>query len=215
MESITTSAAARKSPAPTAEPDTLTSWNGLMSAFHAANAADDDASARYDAAVAAYEADKPTEPDVDLVLIFGCVMGRKTSTRLHLLYGDDLDELQRQILAAKGVTRWERVDRDPERIAELDKVRAYRRLLAQCDARHAVAAIEDEWEAAGERLAVARSTLLLAPAPDYAAIRWKLIQLFGPDVTGPATDEQRTVPSWHCKFTDAIIADMARLGGTA
>ncbi|WP_137871471.1 hypothetical protein [Sphingopyxis sp. 2PD] len=201
--------------APSAATDTLTVWNNLRAAYDAAMAADDDASARYDAAVAAYEADKPTEPDVNMMLLFGGFLSGGDIARFRLLYVDDIDELQLRIIAAKGVTRWERVDRDPERIAELDKVREYRRLLAECKERHPIAAIEDEWEAAGERLAVARSALLLAPAPDYGAVRWKLDLLFGPEATTPIADRERSIPSWSCEFTDALIADMARLGATA
>lgn len=195
--------------------DTLTNWRNLMAAFNAAKAADDEVNARYDSASAAYEADKPGEPDVNMALLFGSLMGRCEATRRRLLYTDDLDELQRQILAARGVTRWERVDRDPERIAELDKVREFRRLLAEAEQQHDLSALDDEWGEAGRRLSEAQAALLLAPAPDYKAVRWKLDQLFGPKVTAALADEGRSVPAWDAELTDAIIADMARLGGAA
>jgi hypothetical protein len=200
---------------PVALPDALTVWKRLMAAYDAAKAADDDINARYDAAAAAHEADKPAEPDVNMVLLFGVLLGRCDIARRRLLYRDDLDELQRQILAAKGVTRWERIDRDPERIAELDKLREYRRLIAESEQRHGISALDDEWAEAGKRLADARTALLLAPAPDYAAVRWKLDQLFGPEATGSVSDEERSAPCWDAVLTDAVIADMDRLGGAA
>ncbi|WP_234180343.1 hypothetical protein [Sphingopyxis sp. NFH-91] len=208
MSSVTITAPAR----PAA--NSLTAWQSLMAAYEAAKTADDEVNARFDAAWAAYEAGKPAEPDIDLGLIFGSFPGLCEATRRRLLHSDDLDELQRKILAAKGVTRWERVDRDPERIAELDKVREFRRLLAEAEQRHDLSALDDEWGEAGRRLSEAQAALLLAPAPDYKAVRWKLDKLFGPKVTGALADEGRSVPAWDAELTDAIIADMARLGRT-
>lgn len=206
MSSVTITAPAR----PAA--NTLTAWQSLMAAYEAATTADDEVNARFDAAWAAYEADKPAEPDIDLGLIFGSFPGLCEATRRRLLHSDDLDELQRRILAEKGVTRWERLDRDPERLAELDKVREFRRLLAESEQRHDLSALDDEWSEAGRRLSEARAALLLAPAPNYDAVRWKLDQLFGPKVTEQVADEVRTIPCWDASLTDAIIADMARLG---
>lgn len=195
--------------------DTLTAWQSLMAAYEAAKAADDDINARFDAAWAAYEAGKPAEPDINMELLFGSIVGRCEATRRRLLHSDDIDELQRQLLAAKGVTRWERVDRDPERIAELDKVREFRRLLAEAEQRHDLSALDAEWAEAGRRRSEARAELLLAPAPDYDAVRWKLDELFGPKVIEPFSDEGRTIPCWDASLTDAILADMERLGGAA
>ncbi len=206
MSILTTAAPAR----PAA--DTLTDWNSLMVAYEAAKAADDDINARFDAAWEACEADKPAEPTIDLALIFGSFPGLCKATRRRLLHSDNLDELQRQILAQKGVTRWERVDRDHERIAELDKVREFRRLLAEAEQRHDLSALDGEWSEAGRRLSEALAALLLAPAPDYVAVRWKLDQLFGTKVTEPVADGGRTIPCWDASLTDAILADMARLG---
>lgn len=208
-----TSAAASKSPVE--QLDTRTEWDRLMVAFLAAQAADDEINQRHDAALAAFTADKPAEPEIDMVLIFSHVLGSCDIARRRLLYTDNIDQLQQQIIAATGVTRWERVDRNPERIAEFDKVREFRRLLAAAEQRHNLSAQEDEWGAAGDRLSNARAALLLAPAPDYAAVQWKLDQLFGPEATGAVGDNDRGIPCWNCELTDAVIADMARLGGAA
>lgn len=206
MSILATAAPARS------EVDTLTDWNSLMVAYDAAKAADDDINARFDAAWAACEADKPAEPKIDLALIFGSFPGLCEATRRRLLHSDNLDELQRRILAEKGVTRWERVNRDPERIAELDKVREFRRLLAEAEQRHDLSALDSEWSEAGRRLSEALAALLLAPAPDYDAVRWKPDPLFGAKVTEPVADGGRTIPCWDASLTDAILADMARLG---
>lgn len=206
------SAAAIASPVSGPDADILAAWNCLMAEFLAAKADDDEINRRYDAASAACTAETPPEPDINTVLIFGNCLGSHVEKR-RLIYSQDLDELQRQIIAAKGVTLWEKVDRNPERVAELDKVREFRRLLAEAEQRHNISALDDEWGAAGNRHSNASAALLLAPAPDYSAVRWKLDQLFGPEATGPIADDERSIPCWKCKFTDAVIADMARLGG--
>lgn len=195
--------------------DIRTAWDALMRAFNAAKAADDEVNRRYDAAYAAHAADKPAEPDIDMVLLFGFTLGRCDIARRRLIYVDDLDALQARIIAAKGVTHWEKVDRNPERIAEIDKVREFRRLNKESEERHGLKALGDEWETTGERLSNARFALSLAPAPDYSAVRWKLDQLFGPEAVCSVADEGRSIPSWDCKLTDAVIADMARLGDAA
>lgn len=200
---------------PVAHPDPRAEWDRLMAAFLAAKAADEEINRRHDAALAAFTADKPSEPEIDMALIFSEVLAGCDITRRRLLYSDDLDDLQRRIIAATGVSRWERVDRNPDRIAELDKVREFRRLTAEAEQRHDLSALEDEWAAAGDCLSNARAALLLAPAPDYAAVQWKLDQLFGPEATGAVGDNDRGIPCWNCELTDAVIADMARLGGAA
>lgn len=207
-------AAAIASPVSGPDADILAAWDSLMAAFLAAKAADNEINLRYDAASAACTADKPAEPHVNTRLIFGNCLDSRVDHR-RLIYSQDLDELQRQIIAAKGVTLWEKVDRNPERIAELDKVREFRRLLAEAEQRHNISALDDEWDAAGHRFSNARAALMLAPAPHYSAVRWKLDQLFGPDATGPIGDEERSIPCWDCGFTDGVIADMERLGGAA
>lgn len=198
---------------PSADTDIRIAWDDLMSAYEAAKIAGEEVNRRYDAACAAYEAEKPAEPEIDMVLLLGFLMGHDNVVRARLFHHQDLDELEQQIIAAKGVTLWERVDRNPERIAEIAKVREYRRLRCECEERHGISALDDEWTEAGGRLADARDDLILAPAPDYTAVRWKLDQLFGPAAVGPVSDEGRGIPCWDCELTDAIIADMARLGG--
>lgn len=69
--------------------------------------------------------------------------------------------------------------------------------------------LEADWNAAGEALHDARDNLLLADAPDYPAVQWKLAQLFS---EGDYKDDQH-ISAWNRKFTDAIMSDMARLAG--
>lgn len=183
-------------------------WDRLMLAFEAAKAADEDINARYNAAVRAHEAERPSAPDIDFRLLGLRIFGEFEKRKF--LKVDDLDDWQAKIVGATGVTRWEREDRNPLRIAEIDKVRAYRRLAAVTRARHGLDALENEWEAAGEALSNARGAVIKAQAPDYGAVSWKLDQLFGPEATAVGSDD-REMPLWDCAFTDAVIADMARL----
>lgn len=210
METTITTAAPTKGDA-----EILAAWNSLMATFDAAKAADDDINACYDAARAAYDAEKPAEPEIDLALIGLTLLGSSEIVLRRLLYADDLDDLQAKVIGATGVTRWERVNRDPQRIAEIDKARTFRQLDQDSRGRHGLDALADQWEETGQKLADARNALLVAAAPDYAAVRWKLDQLFGPDATDPVADGERGIPCWNAELTDAVIADMARLGGAA
>ncbi len=67
--------------------------------------------------------------------------------------------------------------------------------------------IEANWTATGEALHSARDNLLLAAAPDYRAVQWKLAQLF---TEGDYHGDQY-ISAWHRKFTDAVMADLARI----
>lgn len=51
--------------------------------------------------------------------------------------------------------------------------------------------------------------LILTPAPDYAALGWKINELFGAE----AMKGEEGDPGWAREFTDAIAADANRLCG--
>ncbi len=54
------------------------------------------------------------------------------------------------------------------------------------------------------------SELITMPAPDLAALRWKLEHLFGPERREPGD----FCPSWCASYMNAILADAARLMAT-
>ena len=63
---------------------------------------------------------------------------------------------------------------------------------------------DDESERLGDRLADAASTLMSAPAPDLAALRWKLDYMH-------AEDGSESTPAWSMHFVAQALADIARL----
>jgi hypothetical protein len=69
--------------------------------------------------------------------------------------------------------------------------------------------IEADWISRGDDLHQARDNLLLALAPDFAAVQWKMAQLFS---EGDYEGDQY-ICAWNRKFTDAVMADLARLQG--
>lgn len=56
---------------------------------------------------------------------------------------------------------------------------------------------------------VAWCALLRSPAPDLAAVSWKMIELFGP----AGRPDGEPIDKWLREFTDVIIDDLARLNG--
>lgn len=80
--------------------------------------------------------------------------------------------------------------------------------------RHFAARKHLGWDAASdelERLCNEQCTrereLITMPAPDFAALRWKLEHLFGAETREPGDFS----PSWCAEFVNAILEDAARL----
>jgi hypothetical protein len=57
------------------------------------------------------------------------------------------------------------------------------------------------------------AALILAPAPDLAALTWKINELFGEEAMAGIGDDADS--GWPRQFTDAIAADAKRLRGAA
>ena len=189
--------------------ETRQNWNALCAAYAVASAKDNVINEQYDAALKAYEAELPAEPDIDFHLLGLTLLGGLPDEhRRAFIHRDDLDEWQAKIIGATNTTRWEKVNRDAERIVEIDKVREYRAQVEAIAAKHDIDAMETEWGAKGSALSDVRFEMIRSPAPDYTAVQWKLDQLFGPEACGAGGG---STPCWDSELTDIVRADMARL----
>lgn len=188
---------------------TRPSWYALATAYAVAKTEDDAINEQYDDALKAYEAELPAEPDIDFQLLGLVILGHfPERQRRDFMRVDDLDEWQAKIIGATNTTRWEKVNRDAERIAEIDKVRAYRAEVERIAVKHDIDRLNDAWEATAEKLSDVRFEMIRSPAPDYTAVQWKLEQLFGPEACGNGG----STPCWDSEHTtDIVRADMARL----
>ncbi len=67
--------------------------------------------------------------------------------------------------------------------------------------RYDMEALDDQSDDLGDRLAEAQSIVMDLPAPDLAAVHWKLTQLRDPD---------GTMVSWSADYVEQTFADVAR-----
>lgn len=63
-------------------------------------------------------------------------------------------------------------------------------------------------EETGEALATAFKVLVITPAPDFAAVLWKMTALYGEGDCGP--DDEHSA-AWRMEYPGAVIADLERL----
>lgn len=68
--------------------------------------------------------------------------------------------------------------------------------------RYDMDALDDKAEILGDQLAEARDCLMQTPAPDLAALHWKLLQL---------RDQDGDMDAWVAKYVNQTYADIARL----
>lgn len=68
--------------------------------------------------------------------------------------------------------------------------------------RYDMDALDDKAEILGDQLAEARDCLMQTPAPDLAALHWKLLQL---------RDQDGDMDAWAAKYVNQTYSDIARL----
>lgn len=130
--------------------------------------------------------------------------------RDHVARVLDLDQRWKQFLAGEGKV-WASANPDntkAEMRAALDSIQAYRDACDKHDQETGMAAAEDRWEALGDAAHAARGKVMETPAPDLAALRWKLQHLL-------ADDGSESVSAWSMDYIAQTKADIARLMGDA
>ena len=131
------------------------------------------------------------------------------ANRDHVARTIDIDKAWSDFLASEGKLWW---SGDPERRKEryraaLDSVQAFRDAEARHDRETGMDKADQRWEELGERVSDAEAALMNLPAPDLAALRWKLDQALRID--GDST------PCWSAEYVRQTVADFRRLCGEA
>lgn len=164
-----------------------------------------DASAAYRAEEAAYSkihaAHAAAAPSVDMIN-WRAFHGLDRMDVMHRL---DLDEHERKLREGEGTTWWGHPGAMDEKAESIDTVRQWRALRKANDERFDFDAASDRHEALCEAMCAAEDRLMMhIPAPDAAALLWKLeklLQLDGDNSTSP----------WVGFYIEQTVADMRRL----
>lgn len=182
-------------------------WDQAMRAYEAAKAADALINARYEQVYPRYEAEADAIPHVSFPTDLIGVAGFDEATTAN----NQLVAYVRRYVAEVDSGR---AKLDPRFPYLQEQLASYRRIVAAAEeraaavavvrARYGMDAIEEEWEQAGERVCDACSALMRIPAPDLAALRWKLNEVLELDST-KASD------SWEAHYVEVLRSDIKRL----
>ena len=150
----------------------------------------------------AWEASRPSMDGIDWTEF-------PFTNRDHVARTLDLNKAWHDFLASEGKT-W--FSRQPEVCkaryrAALDSVRAFRDAEARHDRESGMEEADERWEELGKRVNEAESALMHMPAPDLAALRWKLDQAL--------MIEGDSICPWSADYVRQTVADFRRLCGEA
>lgn len=167
-------------------------WDDLMRQYQDAEAQQREQERSFSQALTAYKAALPDEPDTRIFY---------PHHHLHVLNVADLDDLANEARSAGAPY-------DAARLAVLENIRAFRAEAAKADASTSYTTITDRLEEASERCWELQGTLMKEPAPDYAALLWKLEDVLTPD--------DGHLSELADSYVEPVRADMRRLlGGRA
>ena len=190
-------AAALAIPAAAAISTDRTAWNAALATFTKANAASDAFDPHYWRTYEAFKAGLPGMDGID----WGAF---PFPDKNHIARIIDLDTAWRNYLAGEG--KWWFSPNPEQRKAKyraaLDSVRAFRDAEAKHERDSGFAAADDRYNELTERITDAAATLMAMPAPDLAALRWKLDYL---------TNGGNEFQIWSMDFAAQAFADIARL----
>lgn len=178
-------------------------WEFAMATYLRAKAEADDFDTELFRIHDAWKAGKPTMDGIHWRALIGLAADRD-----HIARSMNLDKAWRDFLAAEGRTWWGNSPAATERMkaryrAALDSVQEYRDACERNDEATGMDAANDHSEALTDRMMEALDTLLEMPAPDLAALRWKLDQFMPNDGHGSS--------AWDAGYLAQTLADIARL----
>lgn len=147
--------------------------------------------------------DKPSGDNIDLRAM-GPLL--PPDWRNNLLYSAELDKVHADYVAGHQVFWWAP---DPEEQiakhkAACDRIREFRAQLQAVKDRHGYDAAMNKADQLGEANHDATWALFEIPAPDLAALRWKIDHLFG-------ASEDCEVEPWSAEVMKTFLADVRRL----
>jgi len=183
-----------------------TAWDRAFAAMEKARDADEAFRPVFEAAADGFERDRPSGDDIKLRPIAPLVTPQ---ARTEILYRADLDKLHADYIAAHRVSWWAP---DPDAViarhkACCDEVRRFRAERQAVKDRHNYGDIAARYEALSQRFYDTQNTLLNLPAPDLAALHWKLEHLFA---EGAAEGGDGAEP-WAQHVMANLMADVRRL----
>jgi hypothetical protein len=188
-----------------------TAWDAALTKMIAAKAKLTAEQAVYDPIAASWLAGRP---DRDATIDWESLDPHiAPGTRDHVARVMDVDNAEAAFMAGEG-TSWWVMDRDRDAYvarhrAAFDTVRAYRRQVADNDARHDWDAANHRYDALVEAFCDAEADLRLTPAPDMAALRHKLEDMLAPAVRAPNGE----CDGINGACADVLLADVRRLAG--
>lgn len=179
-------------------------WDHAFAAHERARAAHEAYRPTYEAAIQGFERDQPNGDGIDLRPIMS--IGHR---RYDMLHREDLDALHSTY--RDGLGKWWFSPNPEAQIekhkATCDQVRRFRSEFQAAKDRHNYEAVTNLDEALSQAAYDARWALLETPAPDLAALRFKLEYLFA---DGAAEDGNGAEP-WAQHVMANLMADVGRL----
>jgi hypothetical protein len=199
---VTSPALASASP-PTGTSCDRAAWDAAFAKMRKHRAAFEAYQPTYDAAIEGFERDKPVGDDIDLRPIHPLITH---GWRNEILHTADLEQMHTQFLAGQGRT-WGSAD--PEKTiaihrATLDQIREFRRQYQAAKDKHRYEAVVERGDALSNADYDAAWELFELPAPDMAALHWKIEHLFG-------KSEDFEVEPWSAKVMANFMTDAHRL----
>lgn len=154
-----------------------------------------------------FERDKPTGDEINLRTIYPAI-GFVPSQRYSLLHNIDLAEAHAQFIADEGKI-WGASD-PAATIAKhkstCDQIAQFRHDFQAAKDRHNYDEVVERDEALSDAAYEARWALFDLPAPDLAALHWKIEHLFVLD-----RDADESATPWHPDIIATLMADVRRL----
>jgi hypothetical protein len=183
-------------------------WEAKLRAYETAKATRLTHDPVWDAAYALY---KPARPNMDEVIDWKQLGISYRAHRDHTARVMDVEQEWQKYLAGEG--KWWWGGTDPEACkarqrAGLDTILRFRRLEAEAYASSGAEAADEKSEALSETESEAWATLLRTPAPDGAALLYKLDLLFGGD---DRQEDDEHCDAWNYNLIDPVMADARRL----
>jgi hypothetical protein len=162
----------------------------------------------WDAAYARY---KPARPNMDAVIDWKQLGISYRAHRDHTARVMDVEHEWQKYLAGEG--KWWWGGKDPEACkarqrAGLDTILRFRRLEAEAYANSGAEAADEKSGALSETESDTWATLLRTPAPDGAALLYKLDLLFADD---DRRENDEHCDAWNYNLIDPVMADARRL----
>ena len=174
-------------------------WDVAMARYQAADAASRADDKRFSAIHAAWEASRPSLDTIDWkFFVF--------ADRRHIAFHADIDEMEQKHLSGEGKWWWGGKERH---VAAFQSVRDFRERNRQHDRAHGINEASDRNDALGEQSSLALDVLIEMPAPDAAALAWKLRYLL------EAEDDEGCTPAWAHFYIRPVLADLSRFAGEA